>query len=35
MCGGHDEEPAETVDAPDFLARVLAQIPDPRRHLVH
>jgi hypothetical protein len=33
--GGHDEEPVETVDALDFVARVLAHIPDPRRHLVH
>ncbi|MGH9369715.1 MAG: transposase [Thermoanaerobaculia bacterium] len=32
---GHDEEPAETLDALDFLARVLAHLPDPRRHLVH
>ena len=35
MCGGHDEEPAQTVDALDFVARVLAHIPDPRRHFVH
>ncbi len=34
MCGGHDEEPVETADALDFVARVLAHIPDPRRHLV-
>ncbi len=33
--GGHDEEPVDTVDALDFVARVLAHIPDPRRHLVH
>ncbi len=32
--GGHDEESVETVDALDFVARVLAHIPDPRRHLV-
>jgi hypothetical protein len=35
--GGHDaSEPGEdeTVDAEDFVARVLVQIPDPRRHLV-
>ena len=35
--GGHDEpEPteAEKIDAMEFVARVLVQIPDPRRHLV-
>ena len=35
--GGHDaREPAqdERIDAEDFVARVLVQIPDPRRHLV-
>jgi hypothetical protein len=35
--GGHDaREPGEEerVDAEDFVARVLVQIPDPRRHLV-
>jgi hypothetical protein len=35
--GGHDaSEPGEdeSVDAEDFVARVLVQIPDPRRHLV-
>ena len=34
--GGHDAEPGEEerVDAEDFVARVLVQIPDPRRHLV-
>jgi hypothetical protein len=35
--GGHDaSEPGEDerVDADEFVARVLAQIPDPRRHLV-
>jgi len=35
--GGHDaREPGEDerVDAEDFVARVLVQIPDPRRHLV-
>ncbi len=35
--GGHDaSEPGEdeTVDADEFVARVLVQIPDPRRHLV-
>jgi CubicO group peptidase (beta-lactamase class C family) len=35
--GGHDaSEPGEDerVDAEDFVARVLVQIPDPRRHLV-
>jgi hypothetical protein len=34
---GHDEsEPAEAerIDAMEFVARVLVQIPDPRRHLV-
>jgi hypothetical protein len=35
--GGHDDiEPAEgeRIDAMEFVARVLVQIPDPRRHLV-
>ena len=32
---GHDGEEGETFDAMDFLARVLAHVPDPRRHLVH
>jgi hypothetical protein len=35
--GGHDaSEPGEdeTVDAEEFVARVLVQIPDPRRHVV-
>ena len=35
--GGHDgSEPGEDerVDADEFVARVLVQIPDPRRHLV-
>jgi hypothetical protein len=35
--GGHDEpEPTEgeRIDAMEFLARVLVQIPDPRRHSV-
>ncbi len=35
--GGHDElEPTEgeNIDAMEFVARVLVQIPDPRRHLV-
>ena len=35
--GGHDaREPDEDerIDAEDFVARVLVQIPDPRRHLV-
>ncbi len=35
--GGHDAaEPAddERIDAEEFVARVLVQIPDPRRHLV-
>ena len=35
--GGHDaRKPAEDerIDAEDFIARVLVQIPDPRRHLV-
>ncbi len=33
--GGHDDERAETLDALDFVARLLAHVPDPRRHLVH
>jgi len=35
--GGHDARESaqdERVDAEDFVARVLVQIPDPRRHLV-
>jgi hypothetical protein len=32
---GHDEEKAETLDALEFVARLLAHVPDPRRHLVH
>ena len=35
--GGHDTaepEEDETIDAEEFVARVLVQIPDPRRHLV-
>jgi hypothetical protein len=35
--GGHDptvSAEGETIDAEEFVARVLVQIPDPRRHLV-
>ena len=35
--GGHDaSEPGEDdrVDAEDFVARILVQIPEPRRHVV-
>jgi Putative transposase/Transposase zinc-binding domain len=32
---GHHDEKAETLDALDFLARLLAHVPDPRRHTVH
>jgi Putative transposase len=32
---GHDGEQAETLEALDFVARLLAHVPDPRRHLVH
>jgi len=32
---GHDDEKVETLDALDFVARLLAHVPDPRRHLVH
>jgi Putative transposase len=32
---GHDGERAETLDALDFVARLLAHVPDPRRHLVY
>jgi hypothetical protein len=32
---GHDDEKAETLEALDFVARLLAHVPDPRRHLVH
>ena len=30
-----DDQPALSLDARDFVARVLAHVPDPRRHLVH
>lgn len=32
--GGHDNAPGQALDALEFLARVLAHIPDPKRHLV-
>ena len=32
---GHDDEKAESLDALDFLARLLAHVPDPRRHIPH
>ena len=32
---GHDGEPAQTLDALDFVVRVLAHVPEPRRHIVH
>ena len=32
---GHDDEKADAIDALDFVARLLAHVPDPRRHLVH
>ena len=32
---GHDDEKAEPLDALDFVARLLAHVPDPRRLLVH
>jgi hypothetical protein len=32
---GHDGEKADAIDALDFVARLLAHVPDPRRHLVH
>ncbi len=32
---GHDGEKAETLEALDFVARLLAHVPDPRRHVVH
>jgi hypothetical protein len=35
--GGHDSEEAtedERIDAEEFVARALVQIPDPKRHLV-
>lgn len=34
LAGGHDDAPGETLDALESLARVLAYIPDPKRHLV-
>jgi hypothetical protein len=33
--GDHDGEMPETFDALDFVARLLAHVPDPRRHLVY
>ena len=36
--GGNDEpdgQPRERVDADELVARVIAQVPDPRRHLIH
>ena len=36
--GSNDEpggEPRERVDADELVARVIAQVPDPRRHLIH
>ncbi len=32
---GHDDEGAESFEAMDFVTRLLVQVPDPRRHLVH
>src|ERR1035437_4471213 len=32
---GHDDEKADPIDALDFVARLLAHVPDPRRQLVH
>lgn len=32
---GHDGDKAETLYALDFVARLLARVPDPRRHLIH
>ena len=32
---GHDDEKADAIDALDYVARLLAHVPDPRRHLVH
>ncbi len=32
---GHDGQKVETLDALDFVARLLAHVPDPKRHLVH
>ena len=32
---GHDDDKVESLDALDFVARLLAHVPDPRRHLVH
>lgn len=33
--GSHDDEMAETFDALDFVARLRAHVPDPRRRLVN
>ena len=32
---GHAGQKVETLDALDFVARLLAHVPNPRRHLVH
>lgn len=32
---GHDDDSAENLDTLDFVARLLAHVPNPRRHLVH
>jgi len=32
---GHDDEKADAIDALDLVTRLLAHVPDPRRHLVH
>ena len=32
---GHDDVPPETFEAMDFVARLLAHVPEPRRHVVH
>ncbi len=32
---GHDDERIQTLDALDVVARLLAYVPDQRRHLVH
>jgi hypothetical protein len=32
---GQPDEPAEEIDACEFVAGVLAHVPDPKRHVVH
>jgi hypothetical protein len=35
VCKDQPDAPGEEIDACEYVARVLAHVPDPRRHLVH